>query len=105
MRAGTQGNSAHAARRWIENVLHQMKADGFELTVKKGRGRPKKEMAIKAPDVADEGRAKTRSQSKSAGMMATINSLFRAPSLTTSPTKKEQRVTQKFKTALVRSCT
>jgi hypothetical protein len=73
--------------------MDQMKVDGFEFCddpTKRRRGRPRKTL----PKILDfdEEKIQTRSHGKSMGIMDDINSIFQAPSLTTSPKKKMKKV-------------
>ncbi|KAF8803043.1 hypothetical protein BYT27DRAFT_7214886 [Phlegmacium glaucopus] len=99
IRARDRTDAPHAARRWIEGLILQMKADGFEspedpikMATKPKRGRPKKEITTQTPEPEDGGKIQTRSQSKSTGAMDAISSLFQKAPLTISPKKRPQNV-------------
>jgi len=99
IRAKDPENAPHAAIKWIKNIKHQMKVDGFEscedsieIPSKSKRGRPRKGILPSILDLDDEGKIQTRSQSKSMGIMDNITSIFHAPSLTISPKKRMKKV-------------
>lgn len=100
IRARDPENGPHAARKWIENIVHQMKVDGFEscedsiikIPLKSKRGRPRRGILPSILDLDDEGKIQTRSQSKSMGVMDNITAIFQAPSLTISPKKEKKKV-------------
>lgn len=88
-----------AAGKWVENIIHQMQADGFdsksdmaevEDIPKPKRGRPKKQDLKPDLDLEIERKVQTRSQGNKA--VTAIHALFQSPCLTKSPTKVRKKV-------------